>query len=204
MRERRSRDRLRPDARHDLFRGRTQRAGQRQCGRRCAYRGSRRRRTSAGRRLGHRPVGRSSAPVQILRVAAVSRGFDPSRPEHIPFFGTLLVALHTCTRTCACRARGGSVLDRSQPAALHLGDSSLSAGSVLALPAAVRDLAVALIAAYELAVLVIAGYGPLAQHTHWSLQARIVLELLSFSLIGRTVIVDDEDPHDFDCCVLRS
>jgi hypothetical protein len=46
------------------------------------------------------------------------------------------------------------------------------------------SLAVGLIAAYELAVLLIAGYGPLAQHTHRSLQARIVLELLSFSLIG--------------------
>src|ERR1700691_6267763 len=46
------------------------------------------------------------------------------------------------------------------------------------------SLAVGLITAYELAVLLIAGYGPLAQHTHRSLQARIVLELLSFSLIG--------------------
>jgi uncharacterized membrane protein YGL010W len=46
------------------------------------------------------------------------------------------------------------------------------------------SLAVGLIATYELAVLLIAGYGPLAQHTHRSLQARIVLELLSFSLIG--------------------
>jgi hypothetical protein len=45
-------------------------------------------------------------------------------------------------------------------------------------------LAIGLIAAYELAVLLIAGYGPLAQHTHRSLQARIALELLSFSLIG--------------------
>jgi len=45
-------------------------------------------------------------------------------------------------------------------------------------------LAVGLVATYELAVLLITGVGPLGHHAHRSEQATILLDLLSFSLVG--------------------